>query len=169
MCDPVSIALTVGSALLSKVASDKQVEAQYDAAERNAELSYQQIAEQREQINQQSQLEKSERIKQGMIERAQIATISGESGALGFSSDRLIGDSFMQESMDIASMETNRSNNVRQTEWEAKRVKAGNQSSVNQAEASGQSWLSTGLQIAGDGYNVYKNSKTKTTQKTGAA
>ena len=42
--------------------------------------------------------------------------ISGESGALGFSSDRLLADSFMQEGTDLMSIEQNRYNQMKQTD-----------------------------------------------------
>lgn len=86
-----------------------------------------------------------------MLERAKIAAISGESGALGLSSDRLIGDSFMQQGTDMASLEQNRQNSVKQTEWEALRTDNNKTPSL----------IGTGLQIAGE---VYKGS-TKSSRK----
>lgn len=169
MCDPVSIGLSIGGALLQRAAQNQQIQAGYDAAAEQTALSYQQIAEQEKQINQQSGLDQSERIKQGMVERAQMATIAGESGALGFSSDRLIGDSYMQQGLDISSMETNRQNSIKQAEWEKKKAQGSANARTSELEASSPSWVATGLQIAGDGYKVYKDTKTKTASKTGVS
>lgn len=166
MCDPIAIALSVGSSLLQYSQQNAMVKAQNDATEQSYRMMLEQTKEQQKQINQASQVEQSERLKQGMIERAQIATIAGESGALGFSSDRLIGDSFMQQAIDIGSMETNRANAIKQSQTEAKAAQVRSKSTINSNMSQAGSLLGTGLQIAGDGYKVYKAASTKAKSKT---
>lgn len=167
MCDPLSIALSVGSAFMSYKGQNDQAQAQMDAAAQTELYSREQIKEQQSQINQQNTLEQSERLKQGLIERAQIATIAGESGALGFSSDRLIGDSYMQQGTDIASMETNRINNIKQTQMAGKQASLQTRNANRSAKASQGNLLATGLQIGGDLYKIKQSTTTKSKQKTG--
>jgi type II secretory pathway pseudopilin PulG len=161
MCDPATamLAISVLSAGVSYVQGQQQAEDSAEAANEATELSYQQNAERQSQVNDQSALDKAERTKQGMLERAKMATISGESGALGLSSDRLIADSFMQEGTDISSLEKNRLNNQTQTSWDNRQAEATGKSRINDAEAKAPSLIQTGLQIGSD-YVDYK-SKTK--------
>lgn len=161
MCDPVSIALSVGSALLTYSQKNDMVEAQNSATEQSYAMMLEQTKEQQRQIDQASQVEQSERNKQGMMERATIATIAGESGALGFSADRLVGDSFMQQAADIGSMETNRANAIKQSQTEAKAAQMRGTGAINSNMTQAGSLLGTGLQIATDGYKVYKAADNK--------
>jgi hypothetical protein len=160
MCDPVTagLALSVVTAGAGYVSSNQQANAQQSAANRNAQMAYEQQAVQQHQVNERAALDQSERIKQGLLERAQIATISGESGALGLSSDRLINDSFMQEGTDISSLEKNRLNSETQSKYAGKQTQVNTQNSINNADASRQSLLQTGLQIGADGYNIHSTS-----------
>ncbi len=165
MCDPlVGLALTVGSSLMQYGQANKQAQASMDAGAETRRLLNEQIAEQQRQINQQNQLDKSERTKSGLIERARIQAIAGESGALGFNTDRLVGESYMQQSGDIASMETKRANAIRQTEMDKKAGTVRYSNTVNSAKASAGNLLTSGLQIGGDIYSY----KSKTTAKTKA-
>jgi hypothetical protein len=166
MCDPVSIglAISVVSAGASYYQGQENLKNTAEAANDATELSYAQNAERQGQINDQSALDKSERTKQGMLERAKIATISGESGALGLSSDRLIADSFMQEGTDISSLEKNRMNGQSQTGWANRQAEASGTSEIRKADAAAPSLLQTGLQIGGE----YAKFKTKSTQKAKA-
>lgn len=167
MCGPLLTVLSVGSSLLQHSQQNKMVEAQNQATEQQYAMMLEQTKEQQRQTNQASQVEQSERLKQGMIERAQISTIAGESGALGFSTDRLIGDSFMQQSVDIGSMETNRANAIKQSQTEAKSNQQRGKSQINSNMSQAGSLLNTGLQIAGDVYKIYKASPPKAKAKTG--
>jgi hypothetical protein len=166
MCDPVSIglAISVVSAGASYVQGQQQLKNSAEAANDATELSYAQNAERQEQINDQSALDKSERTKQGMLERAKIATIAGESGALGLSSDRLLADSFMQEGTDISSLEKNRMNGQSQTNWANRQAEATGKSEINRAESAAPSLLQTGLQIGSE----YVNYKSRTTKQAKA-
>lgn len=162
MCDPTTatLVMSVASAGLSYVQGQQQASAMAKSANDSTEAAYAQNTQRQEQINDQSALDKSERIKQGMLERAKIATIAGESGALGLSSDRLLNDSFMQEGTDISSLEKNRLNNQQQTNWANRQAQVSGQSDLNRAASATPSLLQTGLQI-GSEYMVYKAKSTE--------
>ena len=135
MCD-VMTALTVASAASSFMGGQSAASAQSDAAQANLEAQYAQTAEKQKQINEQTALEASERQKQGLIDRAESKTIAGESGALGFSSDRLMADSFMQEGTDLMSIEQNRVNQMKQAHINNQSARATAQSTANTAYRS---------------------------------
>jgi hypothetical protein len=145
------------------VGQNDQAQAQMDSAGRQQELMNQQITEQQGQIQDQASLETTERNKQAMIERAQMTTIAGESGALGISSDRLIADSFMQEGTDIMSIERNKQNALKQTQWKGKQAQEDAKSTISKAKGSAGNLLTTGLQIgvAADSYNTRVKAATK--------
>ena len=151
MCD-VMTALAVGGAVTSFMGGNSAADAQAKAAQANLESQYAQTAEKQKQINEQSALETHEREKQGMIDRGESRTIAGESGALGFSSDRLMADSFMQQGTDLMSIENNRKNQIKQTNRENQSYKAGAQSTANTAYSNAPGLIETGLQIGGDIY-----------------
>jgi hypothetical protein len=162
MCDPTTAMLAISaiSAGASYVSGTQSAEQQAAASNNATALAYEQNNVRQQQINEQSALDKSERIKQGQLERAKLATIAGESGALGLSSDRLLADSFMQEGTDIASLEKNRLNNQTQTTYSNRQAQANGQSANNQAGANAPSLLQTGLQIGG-AYTQYQAASTK--------
>ena len=162
MCDVVT-ALSVASAASSFMGGQSAANAQSDAARANLESQYAQTAEKQKQINEQSALESHEREKQGMIDRGESRTIAGESGALGFSSDRLMADSFMQQGTDLMSIENNRKNQIKQTNRENQSYKAGAQSTANTAYSNAPGLIETGLQIGGDiyAYNDKVNKESK--------
>ena len=146
MCEP-TFALAIGSALFSYIGQNSQAQAQMDAAGQQQELMNRQITEQQGQIQDQASLESTERNKQGMVERAQMKTISGESGALGISSDRLFMDSFMQEGQDMSSIERNKQNALKQTGWKAEQARQDAKSSISDAKGKAGNMIATGLQI----------------------
>ena len=148
MCD-VMTALAVGGAVTSFMGGQAQASATSDAAQANLESQYAQTAEKQKQINEQTALEASERQRQGMIDRAESMAIAGESGALGFSSDRLMADSFMQQGTDLMSIEQNRSNQMKQTDINNQSYRASAQSTANTAYSNAPGLIDTGLQIGG--------------------
>jgi hypothetical protein len=166
MCEPTTalMIMSVASAGLSYISGQQNAQNMAEAANDATEASYAQSTERQEQINDQAALDKSERTKQGMLERAKVATIAGESGALGLSSDRLIADSFMQEGTDIASLEKNRMNGQSQTNWANKQARASGNSELARIDANAPSLLQTGLQIGSEYYDY----KSKSTQKAKA-
>ena len=162
MCD-VMTALAVGGAVSSFMGGQSQASATSDAAQANLESQYAQTAEKQKQINEQTALEASERQRQGMIDRAESKAIAGESGALGFSSDRLMADSFMQQGTDLMSIEQNRSNQMKQADINNQSARATAQSQSNTAYANAPGLIDTGLQIGGSIYGAQEATRTKTT------
>jgi hypothetical protein len=162
MCD-VMTALAVTGAVTSFAGGQAAASAASDAAQANLEAQYAQTAEKQKQINEQTALETHERQKQGLIDRAESMAISGESGALGFSSDRLMADSFMQEGTDLMSIEQNRSNQMKQTDIDNQSYRASAQSTANTAYSNAPGLIDTGLQIGGSiaKYNKEVNDKSK--------
>jgi hypothetical protein len=157
--------LSIGMAGLQYFEGQSRASAAAEASNRSTELGYQQENERLKQVNEQSALDKSERVKQGMLERAKMSTIAGESGALGLSSDRLLNDSFMQEGTDIASLEKNRINAQTQGGYAKQQAQANGQSANNAAYSNAPSLLGTGLQIGGDIYTGMQKAKDKAKAK----
>jgi len=158
MCDPMT-AIAVASAGVSYLGGQQQARNAAASANNTAQLQYQQINEKQGQINDQSAVDQSERNKQGLLERAKMFSIAGESGALGISSDRILGDSFMQEGTDMASLEKNRQNSIKQTGWEGKQVEGQANAATAKAYSSAPTLLGTGLQITGDVYTGNQKAK----------
>ena len=96
--------LAIAGAVSSFVGGNSQASRAADAAQANLEAQYEQTAEKQKQINEATALEAHERQKQVLIDRSESMAIACESGALGFSSDRLMADSFMQEGTDLMSI-----------------------------------------------------------------
>ena len=154
--------LAIAGALTSYAGGQAAASAQSDAAKANLESQYAQTAEKQKQINEQTSLESSERQRQGLIDRAESMAVAGESGALGFSSDRLMADSFMQQGTDIKSIERNRSNQAKQGDVNNKSYRAAAQSTSNTAYNNAPGYIDTGLQIAGSVYKGQQAVREKT-------
>lgn len=161
MCD-VMTALAVTGAVTSFAGGQAAASATSDAAQANLEAQYAQTAEKQKQINEQSALEASERQRQGLIDRAESMAVAGESGALGFSSDRLLADSFMQQGTDLMSIEQNRSNQMKQTDINNQSYRASAQSTANTAYSNAPGLIDTGLQIGGSVYGAQQATREKT-------
>jgi len=161
MCDPLTIAASaaavaaVGGAASSYIQGQEQLKATQKAAYDNAVLQNQQLQEQREQIGKQSANDMTERARQAQIEQGRLRVITGESGALGFTQDRLLMDSEFQEGTDIATIEANRTAALKQTDLTALSNYNQNVSAVNQARNKAPTLLGTGLQIGGSLGNSY--------------
>jgi hypothetical protein len=160
--------LAIAGAVTSFVGGQSQASATSDAAKANLEAQYAQTAEKQKQINEQSALETSERQRQGMIDRAESMAIAGESGALGFNSDRLMADSFMQEGTDLMSIEQNRSNQMKQTDLNNQSSRATAQSQANAAYNNAPGLIGTGLQIGGTIANYNQKVDTATEDYVGS-
>jgi len=165
MCDPIS-AISAGLGIANYMGGQASAKATYKAQAQATQLNYSLLGDKQLQTNQKTSLEQSERIKQGMLERAKIATIAGESGALGLSSDRLLHDSFMQEGTDIATMEKNRLNEVRSFDMKKVEQQITSQGKVTEAYNSAPSLVGTGLQIGSDIYSGTQRAKQRSKQKT---
>lgn len=169
----VSVVSANETAAKQRDAADANAKAAADAANNAAALDYLQQGEQQDQTNTQAAQEQTQRAKQALMERASLRVASGESGVAGATVDRLEGDTYMQNSLDAASIETNRSNKVNQIQMEKKATEAtansrGNQalsdSRTTYANSKSTSGWAAGLQIASStastGMSTYANVKT---------
>jgi len=157
--------LSIAQGVSSFVGGQQQADAQSDAAIANYEAYKEQTAMKQQQINEKYAIEEMELRKERQRARAESATAAGESGALGFTTDRLIADSFMQQGFDLASINNNRQNAIEQTNQENKSQHARTQSQVNSAYSEAPGFIDTGLQVAG---NIYRDKTIIDSQSKGA-
>jgi hypothetical protein len=162
MCDPVTGTITLASVagwasvasvavgyVSASKAADKQDDANRDNYAQQSEAASRQYAE----TNKQAAQEMSQRAHEGMVERARLRVISGESGLSGVTTDKIAGESDFNQGTDIASIESNRRAQNLQTQSNANGLRATTQSRL--AAISRPSLLGTGLQIAGAGADYY--------------
>ena len=148
----IMMGLSIASGAANFLGGQQQAQASANANSAGLEEFYKQTAEKQEEINEATTLQVYERRKQGMIDRAEAVTAAGESGALGFTSDRLIADSFFQQGTDIASIEMNRKNALKQTDRENQSAYARATGQTNLAYAQAPGLVETGLQVGSDIY-----------------
>jgi len=158
MCEPATImmGLSIAQGVSSFVGGQQQADSQSDAAIANYEAFQEQTRVKQEQINEEYRNKDFERRKEGQRARAEAMTAAGESGALGFTADRMIADTFMQQGFDLVAMENNRNNAIKQTNQENNSAHARTQSSVNTAYSDAPGFIETGLQVGG---TIYRDSQ----------
>lgn len=161
MCD-VMTGLAVFTAVSSFMGGQQQAQNVSTAAEENVLARYEQSEVEAEEVIDSTAVDMSERHKQGMIDRAESMAIAGESGALGFSTDRLMADSYMQQGQDLMSMEQNKANRLAQIDVNNKAYRAQGQTQANVAYNQAPSAVGTGLQIAGSVAKAYQTTEAKT-------
>jgi hypothetical protein len=137
---------------MSYVGGQQQASDQQAANNANTQSQYKQLTEKEKQQNRQAAADTAERVRQGMIERAKVATASGESGALGISSDRLISNSLFNEGADASTIENNRKQNINQAELQKQAAQVNGYSANVLAENKAPTLIGTGLQIGGAYY-----------------
>jgi predicted metal-dependent phosphoesterase TrpH len=106
-----------------------------EAAEKAAQADYNALTEQQRQINQQATLEKMERIRQSLRERARLVVALGEAGADGLSPLRELSNVSLQTSYDIGIMDENQQNRRSQNILEQEAVRTNAQSRINVAKS----------------------------------
>ena len=165
MCEPATImmGLTIAQGVSSFIGGQEQASSQADAAIANNEAFYEQTKVKQEEINERYRKDDFERRKEGQRARAEAMTAAGESGALGFSADRLLADPYLQQGFDLVAMENNRNNAIKQTNQENKSSQAKTQSAVNSAYSDAPGFIETGLQVGGTIYrdNTIINQRSK--------
>jgi len=149
--EAASFAITAVSAISSYIGGNQQAAAANNAAWDNYYANQQIMAEQAKQIAASSNNEMSERQIQAQIEQAKLRTAAGEAGIAGNVVDRWYQDSEMQEARDMASIETNKSNRLKQNALETQGLYNKAKGQSNEAYSKAPSLLGTGLQIAGAG------------------
>jgi len=150
----IMMGLSIASGAASFLGGQQQAQASADSNAAGLEEFYKQTADKQEEINESASIAMTERRKQGMIDRAEAVTAAGESGALGFTSNRLIADSFFQQGTDVSSIEMNRKNSLKQTQRENDSAYASATGRTNQAYASAPGLIETGLQVGTDIYGT---------------
>lgn len=168
MCEPTTLALTA-LAITSTVVSTMDTRQQAKTAEKGlkAEAANQALAieEQQGQISKKATDEMQDRSQQAAVERGRLRAIQAESGLIGNSQDRIIGESYFNESTDIASIEANRKAEIQQSNRNLQGLAASTQSKLNSIKQP--SYLGAGLQIgtqAATGYQQYKLSQKGSTK-----
>jgi hypothetical protein len=163
MCEPatllaISAAVSVVSAGVGYMQQADAADNQEDAIRDNWAAQQLQIDEQQSQINDNALDEKSKRAKEATIERGRLRAIQGESGLSGVTQERIINESAFNEGTDIAAIEGNRKNSIKQSQVERGSLRANSQSQLNTIQQP--SLIGTGLQIVGAGLN-YQTGKNK--------
>ena len=165
MCEPATImmGLSIAQGVSSFIGGQETASNQADAAIANNQAFYEQTKIKQEEINEKYRNDAFERRKEGQRARAEAMTAAGESGALGFTADRMIADTFMQQGFDLVAMENNRNNAIKQTNQENKSSQARTQSAVNSAYSDAPGFIETGLQVGGTIYrdNTMINQQSK--------
>jgi len=160
----------VVNGLIQAYSSQKQVEAQNEAAEAQAdaaidafEVNIAQLQNQQGEINRAAAVEKFQRTLQGMRARAKFRAAAADAGVSGSSFNRLLGNTFMQESVDSGNTEEGRQARISQTFQEMNAIRVNSQSALNQAIANSiDPWagtlrvVSSGAQGAASGYSMGK-------------
>jgi hypothetical protein len=143
----MSLAVGVASSVAGFVQQSSQVNKRDKAIKTDYAQQTEALKLQYDQTQKQATDEMSERAREAMIERARLRVIGGESGLTGGSNDRIENESQFNLGTDIASIESNRQNSMRQLGEEGKQLRAGSQTQINQVKRP--SLIGTGLQIAG--------------------
>lgn len=157
-------AIAAAAAAASYDQGQRQLYATSKAAYDNQVNQNKQLEEQRAQIAKQAANDTTERHRAAQLEEGKLRVITGESGALGLTSQKLIQDSEFQLGSDIATIEANKISAMKQTDLSGMSNYAQNMSTVNQATNRAPTLLGTGLQIGAIGAN-YLADRSKKTKK----
>jgi hypothetical protein len=152
------MALSIVSTVAGYVDTAQQASAAQDAINADANNQAKAIEEQQAQISKNATDQMQERSQQAAIERGRLRAIQAESGLIGTTQDRIIGESYFNEATDIASIEANRKNSIEQSNRQLQGVTTSAQSKLNSIKQP--SLLGAGLQI-GTTYATYKQRTTK--------
>jgi hypothetical protein len=159
MCIGIPAALAIASVAASTYTTYSTAKAQNAAIEEGYAQQMVTVQEQYRQINAQSAEQMTERARAAMIEQSRLRVIAGESGISGgVSEDRIMRESKFNEGTDMATIEANRANNLKQTHLEAQGMRAGSVKQLSQVKQP--SLIGSGLQIAG----IYYEDKAKQDQ-----
>jgi len=159
MCEPTAmLGLSIATTLLGLADTAQQASAAQDAINADAANQAKAIEEQQAQISKNATDEMQARAQQGAIERGRLRAIQAESGLIGNTQDRIVGESYFNESTDIASIEANRKNEITQSNRQLQGVTTSTQSRLNAIKQP--SYLGAGLQI-GTAVAGYKQAQSK--------
>lgn len=158
----IAAVAAVGTAAVSYDQGQRQLYASTKAAYDAQVQQNQQIEEQRAQIAKAAANDETERMKAAQLEEGKLRVITGESGALGITTEKLLQDSKFQLGTDVSTIEANKISSMKQTDLNALANYNQNVSQVNQAANRAPTLLGTGLQIGGGVANSYMGYKAST-------
>jgi hypothetical protein len=162
MCVPVAMAVAGATAALSMATTAYGINQQnkaagqaMEAAETAAQNDYMLLDMKQHQMNDKATLEKFDRGRQALRERAMVTVASGEAGIGGSSVLQQIGDTFMQQEYDTDIMEGNRLNAANQNMAERQGVFADASSRYNEAKSNVSSPFASILKIGSAGVSGF--------------
>lgn len=157
MCSPTAIAATTmavtkaGTTALQIKQQNEMAEYQAEAAANAAEMDYELLEQQREQITDQANREKFEKRRQALRKQSKLRAAFGESNVLGNSPLRQMHDAMMQAEYDVGIIESGREDQISQNLYEREAVHAQAKSRYNQAKGASTSGWMSGLKIGMSG------------------
>jgi len=160
MClDPVIMltaatsALSIANTSAQIVQQNKTAEATAKAAAKQAELDYQILEEQKQEIKEQAELEAFERQRQALREEAKIRVAAGEAGVLGNSILRQLNNSLLQAGYDIDIIEANKEAQLAQASREQTASVSRANSVIANAKASSVGPLQAAISMGSAGFS----------------
>lgn len=164
MCEPTTIA--IGMMLMSAYGAMQAGEQANDMAEATAEnahaaasFNYDQLTQQRTEVDEVAAQDKFQRQLQTAREHGTIAVASGEAGVGGTSVMKVINNATMQGRYDISVIEANRTSKARQIVAKKFSVHAAAKGATNVAEAQIQSPFTQAVNIGVAGAQGYMTGK----------
>lgn len=149
----ITMATAAAGAVYTYTEQNKAAAKTEDNANKAYALQLSELQDRYEQINQNSKDQMSERAREARIELARIRAVGAESGLSGVSQDRLERESEFLAGSDVALIETNRANSMKQAANEAKGI--GLEHDARLSSIQRPSMFGTGLQIAQAGVQAY--------------
>lgn len=156
MCEPVSIAMSVGSALASVAGTLASASSMAKAAERQSyaameanALNQSALRNRQQELADKEQLDSFERMRQSLRDEAKIMTSAAEGGVVGGSILAALHENELGAAYDINIINKSSATNVRQTNLEGIRYRNQAQTLINEAQSRVPSGLTAGLNIAG--------------------
>ena len=156
MCDPVSISLSIGSALASVAGTLSSASSMAKAAERQSyaameanALNQSALRNRQQELADKEQLDSFERMRQSLRDEAKIMTSAAEGGVVGGSILAALHENELGAAYDLNIINKSSATNVRQTNLEGIRYRNQTQTLINEAQSRVPSGLTAGLNIAG--------------------
>ncbi|MDK9726197.1 MAG: hypothetical protein OEL88_15115 [Sterolibacteriaceae bacterium MAG5] len=151
------LGVTALQTALQYSAADTAANTQEGMIQAGYEQERTQTNRQYEQINQQSQEDKSQRFREHLIDQGHIRAVSAESGLAGLSQERIAAEETNNAATDLATIEANRVRQAEQAHSQA--VSKMSQAGLQLASIRRPSLLGAGLQIAGAAAGAYASSQ----------
>lgn len=158
MCEPTSVAMGVGLALSAASAAvgyqetKKNAQIQEDQIKQGYELQSQQLMDRYDQINGNASDQISDRAREARVELARLKVLGAESGIAGNSQAQIERESQFLAGSDMATIEANRSNALKQAQMEGKANAL--DTAARYSSIKRPSLIGSGLQIADAGVSA---------------